>query len=58
MPAPPKRDDPRPEQRRDQLEHGAQSDQGDKPYRPLSSREKDEPAVWEGGEGSDQQRRA
>ena len=57
MPAPPKKQDPRPEQRRHQLDHGAQSDQGDRAYRPLSSREKEEPDVYEGGEESNQQRR-
>lgn len=58
MPAPPKDEDPRPKQRRDQLEHGAQSDQGDRAYRPLSSREKPEETVYEGGEESNQQRRS
>ena len=47
----------RPEQRRNQLAHGAQSDQGGRAYRPLSSREKEEPDVYEGAEESDQQRR-
>lgn len=57
MPSEPKQKDPRPEQRRHQLEHGAQSDQGDRAFRPLSSREKDEPEVYEGAEESNQQRR-
>lgn len=43
------------EQRRKQRAHGAQSDQGD---RPLTTNEpKPEPAVYEGPEESNQQRR-
>ena len=58
MPAERRDRDPRPEDRKKQLDHGAQSDHGDDPYRPLSSREKpEEPAAYEGEEESNQQRR-
>ena len=58
MPAPPRQKDPRPEDRKKQLDHGAQSDRGGDAYRPLSSREKPpEPQAYEGEEESNQQRR-
>ncbi|HVM45207.1 MAG TPA: hypothetical protein VM582_04670 [Candidatus Thermoplasmatota archaeon] len=58
MPAPPRKNDPRPEDRRQQVAHGAQSDQGGRAYRPQSSREKPEPQAYEGPEESNQQRRS